>query len=134
VVSAGYELTSPSEDNDQATKGIHRSAAMSVMDIDTGKRGARQGKKRSKIKEQKCGVACGEGDSRWGKPPPYQHYFNLARKNSGKEYQTPRQLVRLKDPHTHPLLPLLEPVWLDNLHENILHSSPAGGYDVWALP
>jgi transposase len=68
------------------------------------------------------------------KATAYQHFFNLARKNSAKEYQTPWKLVRDKQPQAHPLLPLLPPVFLDELHQNILHSYPAGGYDVWALP
>jgi len=64
----------------------------------------------------------------------YQHYFNLARKNSGKEYKTPWQLVVAKDPNAHPLLPLLTPVFLDELQEKILLHPNPGGYDVWALP
>jgi transposase len=64
----------------------------------------------------------------------YQHYFNLARKNSAKEYQTPWQLVRNKNPKAHPLLPLLEPVLLDDLHQKYLYHHAPGGYDVWALP
>ena len=70
----------------------------------------------------------------FAKADAYQRFFNLARKNSGKEYQTPWQLVRQKNPNAHPLLPLLDVVDLDNLQQNYLHSCPSRGYDVWALP
>ena len=70
----------------------------------------------------------------FAKADAYQRFFNLARKNSGKEYQTPWQLVRQKTPNAHPLLPLLDVVDLDNLQQNYLHSCPCRGYDVWALP
>ncbi len=61
-------------------------------------------------------------------------FFNLARKNSGKEYKTPWQLVKEKLPNANPLMPLLEPVYLDELYEKKLHNNCSRGYDVWALP
>jgi transposase len=64
----------------------------------------------------------------------YQWYFNIARKNSAKENLTPWNLVQQKHPSAQPLLPLLSVEYLDQLHESRLHSSPEGGYDVWALP
>ena len=68
------------------------------------------------------------------KAASYNLYFNLARKNSGKENKTPWDLVRAKRPKAHPFLPLLAPVYLDLLAIKHLHSSSARGYDVWALP
>ena len=64
----------------------------------------------------------------------YNLFFNLARKNSGKENKTPWELVLEKRPKAHPFLPLLAPVYLDLLAIKHLHSSSARGYDVWALP
>ena len=64
----------------------------------------------------------------------YQLYFNLARKNSAKENQTPWQLVNDKQPHADPRLPLLSAQYLDQLYHQRLHCSAPGGYDVWALP
>lgn len=64
----------------------------------------------------------------------YQWFFNIARKNPGKENKTPWQLVNEKIPNPHPMLPLLSVEYLDELHHSMLHSSAAGGYDVWALP
>jgi transposase len=64
----------------------------------------------------------------------YSLLFNLARKNSGKENKTPWQLVREKLPDASPYLPLLEPVYLDEMYINKLYNNSPGGYDVWALP
>jgi transposase len=64
----------------------------------------------------------------------YQLFFNLARKNSGKENKTPWELVNEKLSKADPMLPLLKVTYLDELHDSILHSSPEGGYDVWGLP
>jgi len=68
------------------------------------------------------------------KAKSYNLWFNLARQNSGKENQTPWQLVRQKHPDAHPFLPILTPVFLDELLVNQLQKSRSGGYDVWALP
>jgi len=68
------------------------------------------------------------------KATSYNLYFNVARINSGKENQTPWQLVLDKHPKAPPFLPLLAPVYLDLLAVNHLSSSSARGYDVWALP
>lgn len=64
----------------------------------------------------------------------YNWFFNIARKNSGKENRTPWELLSDKRPRADPHLPLLAPVFLDQLYDHILHSSPQGGYDVWDLP
>lgn len=64
----------------------------------------------------------------------YQLFFNLARRNSAKENKTPWELVQTKRAQANPLLPVLSVPYLDQLHDSILHSPPAGGYDVWGLP
>jgi transposase len=64
----------------------------------------------------------------------YQLFFNLARRNSAKEGKTPWELLESKRPDADPLLPLLSVPYLDQLHDAILHSPAAGGYDVWGLP
>ena len=64
----------------------------------------------------------------------YQLFFNLARRNSAKENKTPWELVQAKRATADPLLPILSVPYLDQLHDAILHSPPAGGYDVWGLP
>jgi len=64
----------------------------------------------------------------------YQMFFNLARKNSGKENKTPWQLVREKLIDPNPYIPVLEPVYLDQLYIKRLYNNCPGGYDVWALP
>ena len=64
----------------------------------------------------------------------YQLFFNLARRNSAKENKTPWDLIHQKLPNPSPMLPLLSVKYLDQLHESILHSPAAGGYDVWGLP
>lgn len=64
----------------------------------------------------------------------YQLFFNLARRNSAKEDKTPWELIQQKIDQPDPMLPLLSVEYLDQLHDSILHSSAAGGYDVWALP
>jgi len=68
------------------------------------------------------------------KAASYNLFFNLARKNSGKENKTPWELVLEKRPKADPLLPMLAPVLLDELFLNQLHKSSKRGYDVWALP
>jgi len=68
------------------------------------------------------------------KATAYNLWFNLARRNSGKEDKTPWQLVRQKHPKAHPLLALLAPALLDELLIHRLHMARSGGYDVWALP
>lgn len=48
----------------------------------------------------------------------YQLWFNLVRKNSAKEYKTPWKLIKEKMPNAPPQLPLLKPVFLDELFRN----------------
>jgi len=51
----------------------------------------------------------------WTKITTYQHYFNLTRKNSYKNWKSPRTLLHEADPHLDPRLLLLPPVDLDML-------------------
>ena len=64
----------------------------------------------------------------------YNLYYNVARKNSGKEWKTPWELIQEKNPRASPLIPMLEPIFLDELFDQQLHSSRQGGNDVWGLP
>lgn len=57
----------------------------------------------------------------------YQMFFNLARRNSGKEDKTPWQPLNEKLPDPNPMLPILSAAYLDELHHAILHSPAAGG-------
>ena len=58
----------------------------------------------------------------------YQLYFNLARPNSHKEYQTPWQIIERLAPRSPLQLCLLPPVFLD------YYLNDKGGYDVPRLP
>jgi len=51
----------------------------------------------------------------WDKITSYQHYWNLARKNSYKNYQTPLEILTKADPHIPPQILLLHPINLDTL-------------------
>ena len=67
------------------------------------------------------------------KATTYCLYFNLARINSGKENKTPWELICEKGTHD-PRLPILPPVYLDELWFNRLNTFTPRGYDVGALP
>ena len=58
----------------------------------------------------------------------YQLYFNLARPNSHKEFQTPWQIIERLTPRSPLQLCLLPPVFLD------YYLNEQGGYDVPRLP
>jgi len=70
------------------------------------------------------------------KAQTYQLYFNLARPNSHKEFQTPWQIIERLAPRSPLELCLLPPVFLD------YYLNDSGGYDVpsypyadrWSLP
>lgn len=90
------------------------------------------------------------------KATTYNLYFNLARINSGKENKTPWELIcdkyltahqqaqmkQAQEPDSLPLppqnpdprLPILPPVYLDELWFNRLNTTTPRGYDVGALP
>ena len=64
----------------------------------------------------------------------YQLWFNLGRKNSGKEHKTPWQLIREKQPQINTRLPMLPPVFLEDLFKiNYSHTLPRG-YHVGIAP
>ena len=67
------------------------------------------------------------------KAATYQHFFNYARPNSGKEDKCPWELIHEKD-STLPIDVLyLPPVFLEDLlQERFLHAS--GVHDVWSHP
>ncbi|MGH8336040.1 MAG: helix-turn-helix domain-containing protein [Gammaproteobacteria bacterium] len=58
----------------------------------------------------------------------YQLYFNLARPNSHKQFQTPWQIIERLAPRSPLQLCLLPPVFLD------YYLNDSGGYDVGRLP
>jgi transposase len=62
------------------------------------------------------------------KAQTYQHYFNLARPNSHKEFQTPWQIIERLAPRSPLQLCLLPPVFLD------YYLNDSGGYDVPSYP
>lgn len=62
------------------------------------------------------------------KATTYQLYFNLARPNSHKENQTPRQIIERLAPYSPLELCLLPPVFLD------YYINDSGGYDLPRLP
>lgn len=67
------------------------------------------------------------------KATSYQLWFNLVRKNSGKENKTPWELIQEKWPQAHPALPLLPPIFLEDLFkQQIFHCQ--GGYHVGMVP
>ena len=71
------------------------------------------------------------------KAATYQLTFNLIRKNSGKEWCTPWELVQKKLDHPHPDLPLFRPVYLDEVVEGASELAPTGtegGNDVSRHP
>ena len=79
------------------------------------------------------------------KATTYVLFFNLARKNSGKENKTPWELIceKFSDAHHQdptrrptpdPRLPILPPAYLDELWFNRLNTTHPGGYNVRALP
>ena len=69
----------------------------------------------------------GRGDF-LAKTHTYQLYFNLARPNSHKEFQTPWQIIERLTPRSTLDLCLLPPVFLD------YYLNEQGGYDVPRLP
>ena len=64
----------------------------------------------------------------------YQLWFNLTRKNRGKEYKTPWQLIQEKNPQADPRLPLLPPVFLEDLFKINYSCELSGGYHVRTAP
>jgi hypothetical protein len=70
------------------------------------------------------------------KASTYLLTFNLIRKNSGKEYRTPWELIQEKIDHPHPDLPLFRPVFLDEVDgaSELAPTGTEGGKDVSRYP
>jgi transposase len=64
----------------------------------------------------------------------YQLFFNLQRPNSYKENKTPWQLAREKNPTLSMEVPMIPPVFLDDLYDQQLESALQGGHDVSTAP
>ena len=64
------------------------------------------------------------------KATTYCLWFNVARKNSYKENQTPWDIAVKKNPSIDPQLPLLPPVFLDELYFQCTNVKTKGGYHV----
>ena len=64
----------------------------------------------------------------------YNLWFNVARKNSHRAYQTPWQIASRRNPNLDPRLPTLPPVLLHKLFRHNLHNPSPGGYHVGQYP
>lgn len=64
----------------------------------------------------------------------YNLWFNVARRNSGKEHRTPWELIHEKEPKVDPAICALPPVFLDELFMMKLDSKLRWGYDVIPHP
>ena len=64
----------------------------------------------------------------------YQLFFNIARPNSYKENKTPWQIAREKVPDLSERVPLIPPVFIEDLMEKDLENLPLGGHDVSSTP
>jgi len=68
------------------------------------------------------------------KAATYNLWFNVARKNSYKGNQTPWEIAYKKNPNINPKLPLLPPVFLDELYFQRTDNYDKGGYYVIPHP
>jgi transposase len=68
------------------------------------------------------------------KATTYNWWFNVARKNSGKENQTPWHIIHQRDRSIAPQVTLWQPVFLDEIIFPRPHAKPPGGYDVIPHP
>jgi len=64
----------------------------------------------------------------------YQLFFNLQRPNSYKEYKTPWQLAREKQPGLSKKIAMIPPVFIGDLMNKELEYMPQEGYDVSSVP
>ena len=64
----------------------------------------------------------------------YNLWFNVGRRNSGKEHKTPWELIHERDPAIDPAICALPPVFLDELFMKKLDSKLMWGYDVIPHP
>ena len=71
----------------------------------------------------------------WNKTTLYWSHFNLTRRNRGKEWQTPAQIVQAKNPRLNPAVLSMPPLDLPKLlRDYAALSPPQGGHDVPAHP
>ena len=68
------------------------------------------------------------------KATAYILWFNIARKNSYKENKTPWEIIIEKNPKANPNIPVLPPVFLDELYRKKLNNQKPGGYHVGPGP
>ncbi len=64
----------------------------------------------------------------------YQLFFNLKRPNSYKEFQTPWQIARGKNPELPVDIARIPPLFLDDAFHKRLALSSEGGHDVYSVP
>ncbi|MBM3891278.1 MAG: helix-turn-helix domain containing protein [Verrucomicrobia bacterium] len=62
----------------------------------------------------------------WAKVRTYWHYFNLARPNGGKEWQTPLQILQRAPSHPNPALAMWTTIDLTALHSQYFPRDPRG--------
>jgi transposase len=68
------------------------------------------------------------------KAASYNLWFNVGRRNSGKEHQTPWEIIREREPGVDPAICALPPVFLDELFMKKLDAKLMWGYDVIPHP
>jgi transposase len=68
------------------------------------------------------------------KAAAYNLWFNVARRNGGKEHQTPWEIIHDKEPKVAPAICALPPVFLDELFMKKLDAKLQWGYDVIPHP
>jgi hypothetical protein len=66
----------------------------------------------------------------WAKATTYGYYFNLARLNRGKEWQTPLQIIRRCGRHLDPAVARWRCLDLGSLHSQYFPHYPKGGHDL----
>jgi len=64
------------------------------------------------------------------KATAYIYWFNIARKNRYKNKKTPWEIIRERKPNADPRIPLLPPVFLDELYRKNNYLLPQGGDNV----
>ena len=68
------------------------------------------------------------------KAATYLFWFNVARKNSYKENQTPWEIIHAREPRISPRINTLAPFFLDTLFMRKLDSKLKWGYDLVPYP
>jgi len=66
----------------------------------------------------------------WAKATTYWHYFNLARLNRGKEWQSPLQIIRRCGRHIDSAVTRWRCLDLGSLHSQYFPRYPKGGHDL----